>query len=50
MIVDALSAADEYLGITKRMFSPEEYVHLTDHIMTEIESSKVPVSLYHALY
>ncbi|KAF8189702.1 hypothetical protein BJ912DRAFT_925872 [Pholiota molesta] len=42
MIVDALSAADEYLGITKRMFSPEEYVHLTDHIMTEIEASKVP--------
>ncbi|KAF9474606.1 HD-domain PDEase-like protein [Pholiota conissans] len=42
MVIDALSAANEYLGIAKRIFKPEEYVHLSDHILTEIESSKVP--------
>lgn len=46
MIVDALSLADPHLKIAKRIFNAEEYEHLTDHIMTEIESSKAPVSCY----
>ena len=44
MIVDALTAADPYLKIAQRIFNIEEYIHLTDHIMIEIESSKAPVS------
>ena len=43
MIVDALTAADPHLKIAQRIFDPDQYVNLSDHIMTEIESSKSPV-------
>ncbi|TFK65851.1 HD-domain/PDEase-like protein [Pluteus cervinus] len=42
MIVDGLLAADPVLHISKMVDKPEEYVHLTDDIMPQIEVSKDP--------
>lgn len=45
MIVDGLTKAEPVMHIAKRLENPKEYLYLTDHIMTEIEASKDPVSL-----
>ncbi|KAH9853312.1 HD-domain/PDEase-like protein [Lenzites betulinus] len=42
MIVDALTKAEPAMHIANRLEDPKEYLHLTDHIMTEIEASKDP--------
>ncbi|TIA83461.1 hypothetical protein E3P94_00852 [Wallemia ichthyophaga] len=42
MIVDALVAADAYLGISKKISNPKEYLHLTDSIIEDISRSKTP--------
>ncbi|KAI0829200.1 HD-domain/PDEase-like protein [Trametes gibbosa] len=42
MIVDALTKAEPAMRIANRLEDPKEYLHLTDHIMTEIEASKDP--------
>lgn len=39
MIVDALVAADDYLGISKKISNPDEYLHLTDSVIEEINRS-----------
>ena len=42
MHVDALLAANEYLGIADAIHDPDLYLNLTDSIIKEIERSKVP--------
>jgi hypothetical protein len=42
MIIDALLAADRHLKIAEQVDKPEKYVHLTDNIMTYIESTSDP--------
>lgn len=44
MIVDAMLAADPYLGISSCIDSGEEYLRLTDCIIKEIELSKQEVT------
>ena len=46
MIVDALKLAEPAMNIARRLENPKKYLHLTDHIQTEIEASEDPVSLY----
>lgn len=43
MITDALIAADPVLKLSETIFSPQDYLHVTDHVLTEIEKSKDPV-------
>ncbi|ORX88996.1 HD phosphohydrolase domain-containing protein [Basidiobolus meristosporus CBS 931.73] len=40
MIIDAMLAADPYLNISKAIESPQDYLHLTDDILKQIERSK----------
>lgn len=40
MIVDALLAADKHLKISDSIYDPEEYMYLTDSIISDIEKSK----------
>jgi HD superfamily phosphohydrolase len=42
MLVDAMVAADQYLGISDATNDPKEYLHLTDTIVKVIERSKAP--------
>ncbi|KAG7096279.1 hypothetical protein E1B28_003727 [Marasmius oreades] len=39
MIIDALHLADPYMGISKAVFNPKQYLNLTDSIMDRIEAS-----------
>ena len=43
MIVDALKLAEPVMNIARRLENPKKYLHLTDHIQTEIEASEDPV-------
>ena len=43
MIVDALKLAEPAMNIARRLENPKKYLHLTDHIQTEIEASEDPV-------
>ena len=43
MIVDALVEAEPVMKIAGRLEDPKKYLHLTDHIQTEIEASEDPV-------
>ena len=43
MVVDALLSADPHLKLAERIFKPEQYLHLTDTIMSFIEASTGPV-------
>lgn len=43
MIVDALTLAEPVMNIARRLEDPKKYLHLTDHIQTEIEASEDPV-------
>ena len=45
MIVDALTLAEPVMDIARRLEDPKKYLHLTDHIQTEIEASEDPVCL-----
>jgi len=45
MLTDALLAADSVMGISSAIFHGEDYLHLTDDIIRQIERSKDPVSL-----
>ena len=40
MIVDALKEAEPVMNIARRLEDPKRYLHLTDHIQTEIEASE----------
>ncbi|RDX44748.1 HD-domain/PDEase-like protein [Lentinus brumalis] len=42
MIVDALTLAEPVMNIARRLENPKKYLHLTDHIQTEIEASEDP--------
>ncbi|KAG0052557.1 SAM domain and HD [Gryganskiella cystojenkinii] len=42
MLTDALLAADSVMGISQSIFSGEDYLHLTDDIIRQIERSKEP--------
>ncbi|TBU43954.1 HD-domain/PDEase-like protein [Dichomitus squalens] len=42
MIVDALKLAEPVMNIARRLEDPKKYLHLTDHIQTEIEASEDP--------
>ncbi|KAJ3717984.1 hypothetical protein C8R42DRAFT_157395 [Lentinula raphanica] len=42
MIVDALKLAEPYMHIARRIRDPEEFLHLTDDILPEIERSTDP--------
>ena len=44
MLVDALLSAEPHMKFAKKIFEPEEYLHLTDAIMPQIESSKDSVT------
>lgn len=44
MIVDALTLAEPVMNIARRLENPKKYIHLTDHIQTDIEASEDPVS------
>ena len=44
MVVDALLSADPHLKFAKKVFQPEQYLHLTDSIMPFIEATTDPVS------
>jgi hypothetical protein len=43
MLVDALLSADLHLKFAKKVFEPEQYLHLTDAIMPRIEATTDPV-------
>ena len=47
MIIDGLLAAEGVLDIAGRIFNPRKYLHLTDDIMHEIESSEGHVRFLH---
>ncbi|KAJ1675482.1 hypothetical protein EV182_001173 [Spiromyces aspiralis] len=40
MIIDAMVAADPVLKLSEAIYSPKDYLYLTDNILTEIERSK----------
>ncbi|TFK33680.1 hypothetical protein BDQ12DRAFT_637222 [Crucibulum laeve] len=42
MIIDGLLAAQPYMHIAERVHNPETYVHLTDDIMSRIETTTEP--------
>lgn len=42
MLTDALIAADRHLKISECIHQPEEYLHLTDCLLRQIEASKDP--------
>ncbi|KAF9956608.1 SAM domain and HD [Modicella reniformis] len=42
MLTDALLAADQVLGISSAIFNGEDYLHLTDDIVGQIERSREP--------
>ncbi|KAF9116378.1 SAM domain and HD [Mortierella sp. AM989] len=42
MLTDALLAADSIMGISSAIFSGENYLHLTDDIVRQIERSREP--------
>ena len=46
MIVDALTRAEPVMNIARRLENPKKYLHLTDHIQTEIEASDDPVCIF----
>jgi hypothetical protein len=50
MVVDALLAADPFLKIAGRIRDPSKFVHLTDAIMLQIESSDEPVRFLFVFY
>ena len=39
MIVDALTLAEPTMNIARRLENPKKYIHLTDHIQTDITST-----------
>ena len=43
MITDALILAEPYLKISDQIRDPNKYLYLTDHIMSQIEMSDIPV-------
>jgi HD superfamily phosphohydrolase len=43
MLTDALLSADRVMGISAAITRPEEYLHLTDDIVRQIERSREPV-------
>lgn len=43
MIVDALLLADPIMKIADRVYEPEKFLRLNDHIMIEMEMSSNPV-------
>lgn len=45
MLTDALLAADSVMGISQAIFNGDQYLHLTDDIIRQIERSREPVSL-----
>lgn len=45
MLTDALLAADSVMGISQAIFHGDQYLHLTDDIIRQIERSREPVSL-----
>lgn len=45
MIIDALVLADPYLHLADKTHNANEYLHLNDSILLEIERSTCPVSL-----
>ncbi|KAI7828957.1 hypothetical protein BC939DRAFT_500407 [Gamsiella multidivaricata] len=42
MLTDALLAADKVMGISSAIFNGEDYLHLTDDIVRQIERSREP--------
>ncbi|KAF9906960.1 SAM domain and HD [Linnemannia zychae] len=42
MLTDALLAADRVMGISQAIYNGEEYLHLTDDIIRQIERSREP--------
>ena len=44
MIVDALLSAEPHLKFAKKIFEPEQYLHLTDAIKPFIEATTDPVT------
>ena len=44
MLVDALLRADHHLKFTQKVFEPEQFLHLTDAVMSFIEASTDPVT------
>jgi hypothetical protein len=43
MIVDALVLADPFMHLADKIHNPEEYLHLNDSVLLEIERSQAPV-------
>ena len=43
MLVDALLSAEPHMKFAKKIFNPEQYLHLTDAIMPIIEATNDPV-------
>jgi hypothetical protein len=44
MLVDALLSAEPHMNYAKKIFEPEQYLHLTDAIMPFIEANPAPVT------
>lgn len=46
MLTDALLAADSVMGISQAIFHGDQYLHLTDDIIRQIERSREPVRYF----
>lgn len=50
MLVDALLEANKHMRFAEYIHDPTKFLHLTDYLRTQIESSTEPVCTIHHAY